>query len=79
MKRDEVRISDAHLTAYLLTLGHPIRRVAGSPGRREFIFVDVPPETITSFYGGDDSVSARALRRESGEALPRRKRGSANN
>jgi len=61
MKSDEVRISDSHLAAYLLARGHRIQRVAGSPGRREFIFVGVPPEMITTFYGSDDSISARVL------------------
>jgi hypothetical protein len=61
MNVDEVRISDAHLAAYLLARGHRIQRVAGSPGRREFIFIDVPHAVLVAYYGGDDSISARAL------------------
>src|SRR5262249_14039959 len=61
MKPDEVRISDSHLTAFLLARGHPIRRVEGAPGRREFVFAAVPHEALVAFYGGDDRISAPAL------------------
>lgn len=57
----EVKISDVHLASYLLVRGFQVARVNGSPSRREFIFPNVPPEAISSFYGGDDRVSARAL------------------
>lgn len=61
MNSQQVKISDVHLASYLLVRGFPIVRVEGTPGRREFVFTEVPPEIISSFYGGDDSVSARAL------------------
>lgn len=61
MDQDEVKVSDLHLSAYLLAKGFPVRRVDGSIGRREFVFETIPPEVISSFYGGDDQVSARAL------------------
>jgi hypothetical protein len=58
---NELTLTDAHLTAYLLARGHQICRVGGPAGRREFTFADVPADDITTFYGGDDRVSARAL------------------
>jgi len=58
---NEITVTDAHLAAFLLARGHGISRVGGSAGRREFTFVNVPADTITTFYGGDDQVSARAL------------------
>lgn len=61
MKPDEVKISDVHLAAYLLVRGVPIVRVEGGPGRREFVFTGATQELISSFFGGDDRVSARAL------------------
>lgn len=61
MPEDRIAISDLHLAAFLLTKGFPLLGVEGSPGRREFLFPKVPPEVITSFYGGDDQVSARTL------------------
>jgi len=57
----ELRISDVHLAAYLLVRGFQIVRVEGAPSRREFVFTNVSPEVVSSFYGGDDQVSARAL------------------
>ena len=61
MQPIDLRLSDVHLVAYLLVRGFPLRGVDGSPGRREFLFRGVPPDVISSFYGGDDQVSARAL------------------
>jgi hypothetical protein len=61
MQSGQVRISDTHLAACLLVKGFQIGGVEGRGSRREFIFLDVSPDAVSSFYGGDDSVSARAL------------------
>lgn len=58
---DSVRVSDTSVAAFLLARGFRIVKVEGSPGRREFIFADVPDEAILNFFGGDDQVSARRL------------------
>jgi len=57
----ELRISDIHLVAFLVARGFAVRRTDGPPGRREFVFRDIPEATVLSFYGDDDQVSARAL------------------
>jgi hypothetical protein len=57
----ERRVSDLQLAAYLLARDHQIVRLEGPPHRRAFIFVGVPDEDITAFYGGRDAVSARKL------------------
>jgi hypothetical protein len=57
----DIHISDAHLAAYLLARGFRISRIAGSPGRREFVFTEVSGDALVTFYGGDDRISARAL------------------
>lgn len=61
MNEGALKISDPHLTAYLLVRGFQILRVEGTPAHREFVFSNVPPEAISSYYGGDDLISARAL------------------
>ncbi len=58
---NRIRIRDTHLAAYLLARGFQIVGVSGPNGQRDFIFQDVPSETIASFYGGDDRISSRAL------------------
>lgn len=45
----------------LLARDCQLLRVQGPQGRREFIFSKVSTEVITSYYGGNDQVSARAL------------------
>ena len=57
----ETRISDIHLTAFLVCRGHKLVRVEGPPGRREFVFQGLSPDAMIAFYSGDDQVSARAL------------------
>ena len=57
----EIKLSDMDLSAFLLTLGHPIVRLEGQAGRRQFVFKNVPEDAVVAFYGGDDRVSARAL------------------
>lgn len=61
MSRDEVPISDLHLAAFVLARGGRLVRLAGSQDRREFVFQGIAPEVIAAYYGGNDSVSARAL------------------
>ena len=61
IKQSEIRLSDMDLSAFLLTLGHPIAGIEGPAGRRQFVFKNVPRDAVVAFYGGDDRVSARAL------------------
>ena len=61
MQSGHIGISDTHLAAYLLVKGFQIAGVESRGSRREFIFLNVSPAAISSFYGGDDAVSARAL------------------
>jgi nucleoside-diphosphate-sugar epimerase len=63
VKVSEIRISDAHLAAYLLARGYQVTGIDGSgtAARKEFLFREVPTDVIASYYGGEDSVSARAL------------------
>ncbi len=57
----ETRISDLQLAAYLVAQGHRVVRVEGPPGRREFVFLDLPTEAVMTYYAGADQVSARKL------------------
>jgi len=56
-----IKISDLHLASFLLARGFQVVGVEGPPGKRDFVFQDIPLDAISSFYGGDDAVSARAL------------------
>lgn len=53
-------VSDLNLAAYLLATDHPLLRLEGPAGRRNFVFDNVNPEAVTSFYAGA-RVEARKL------------------
>lgn len=61
MNPRELKISDIHLVAFLLTRGFRVVRVEGVATRRQFVFQDIPQEAVLAYFGGDDLVSARAL------------------
>jgi hypothetical protein len=54
------RVSDLHLSAFLVAKGHPLVNFVSGP-RAAFIFADVPERDLVAYFGGDDQVSARAL------------------
>lgn len=65
MQSGQVRISDTHLAAYLLVKGFQIGGVEGRGSRRKFIFLNVSPDAVSSFYAGGGPhprlVQARSL------------------
>jgi hypothetical protein len=58
---NEVRITDLNVAAFLISLDYELVRVEGPSGRRVFLFANVPPDVITSFYNGRRPVDARKL------------------
>lgn len=53
--------TDIHLAAYLLATDHPLRRINGSSGQRAFVFGNVSPEDVQSFYAGAPSDARKVL------------------
>ncbi len=54
-------ITDVHLASYLRAKGYRIKDVRPDGRRTEWVFEDVPDAEITSYYNGDDKISAREL------------------
>jgi hypothetical protein len=53
--------TDIHLAAYLLATDHPLRGFNGRPGQRAFVFGNVTPEAVQSFYAGAPSDARKVL------------------
>ena len=60
MNGPEFSTTDINLAAFLLATDHPLRRLHGPPGRQVFIFGNVNPDEVTSFYSGA-TVDARKV------------------
>jgi hypothetical protein len=55
------RVSDLGLASYLTALDFELVALEGQGGRKEFLFRDVPRETVVTYYGGKGLVDARKL------------------
>jgi hypothetical protein len=53
--------SDIHIAAFLLATEHPLRRINGLRGQRVFVFGNVSPEDVQSFYAGAPSDARKVL------------------
>ncbi len=54
------KIKDLQLAAYLIARGYRVLGVDGPPNRR-VLEINVGPEEVMGYYGGDDKISARLL------------------
>lgn len=57
---DEFRTYDLPLASYLITNGRRLLRLEGPPGRRQFVFADVPEADVSDFLNGK-AIDARRL------------------
>ncbi len=56
------RTNDLALASFALSVGFPLLRVEGPPGRREFVFGrEIPEDLIAEFYSGTGMVSAKRV------------------
>lgn len=61
MNSADYSTSDLHLAAYLLATDHPLLRINGQVGQRAFVFGNVTPEAVQSFYSGAPSDARKVL------------------
>ncbi len=61
MNAADFATTDIHLAAYLLATDHPLRGLNGRPGQRAFVFGEVTPEAVQSFYAGAPSDARKVL------------------
>jgi len=57
----EFRTADTQIAAFLITIGHPLRRIDGPRGRREFIFDAAARASQFEYFADSRPVSPRKL------------------